>query len=130
MAYNLKIDGVKMPEPMRDGVQFKRSKIWSENTRRTSSAKMSGTIIDEKLSITFSFPPNLSKDEVDKILSATTCKGGTTKNKKEWHNLTFTNERGVDETIKCYFGDSEINCLSFIKGKMMYSSVKVEVVEK
>lgn len=130
MAYNLKIDGVAMPEPMRDGVQYKRSKVWSENTRRTSSATMSGTIVDEKVSLSISFPPNLTSEEVDKILTATTCKGGSKKNKKEWHSMTFTNERGKNEDIKVYFGDSEMNCLSFIKGKMMFSSVKIEAVEK
>ena len=53
---DLYINGVKMPDPALEGVTISREKIWSENTGRTASGKMAGTIIGIKSKISIKWP--------------------------------------------------------------------------
>ena len=123
MAFVLKFDNQTMPQPAHDGFQIAREKVWSENTRRTSSAKMTGTIKAIKTTLSISFPPNLTKAEVKKI-------SDIVDSNKEWHTVTFTNEKSEQETITVYFGTPQYGCKMFKNGKFIFSSISVEAVER
>ena len=55
-VYELSIDGVALPRPLRGGVTITDEKVWSSNTGRTASAKMVGTLIAIKTTIVISWP--------------------------------------------------------------------------
>lgn len=123
MAFVLKFDGKTMPTPMYDGFEINREKVWSSNTRRSSSAKMQGTIVAVKTTLKMDFPPNLTKAQIKSITDIVDSE-------REWHTITFTNEKSETETITAYFGNPRYGVSFFRDGKWMFSSITVEAVER
>lgn len=56
MDYQLKINGVVMPPPKREGITVKKEKIWSSNTGRSASGKMLGTLVAIKRTVSIQWP--------------------------------------------------------------------------
>lgn len=123
MSFTLKFDGKSMPKPMYDTFKITREKVWSENTRRTSNAKMTGTIKAIKTTLHMDFPPDLTIPEIEKIVSVVDSD-------KEWHTIEFTNERGTVESGTFYFGNPQYGIRMIRKGRIIYSSITIEAVER
>lgn len=117
------IDGEVIASPSVDGVEIGRSQVHSSNFRRTSSAKATGTVIDNKISVKMSFPPAIKKDELKKIKEKAT-------DKTTFHKLGFTNEFGEWEEINVYFNNYSVSQHAFINGKMLNQSISFEAVEQ
>ena len=124
MAYRVpEIDGQKIACPSASGVDIKRNQVHSSNFRRTSTAKAKGTVVDNKVSIKMSFPPNITVAEL-KLIKSKTC------DKTAFHKLGFTNEFGEWETITVYFNIYSLQQYGFINGKMLNQSISFEAVEQ
>lgn len=123
MGFVLEVDGKKWRLPSVGGWKITREKIWSANTRRTSSGKMNGTIIAIKTTLDMAFPPNTTKKELEVIKSSVDST-------KEWHEIKFTNELGEKETDYFYFGNPSYESYSFIDGKMVLSSISIQAVNR
>lgn len=123
MGFVLKVDGVSWPCPAVNGFKITREKIWSSNTRRSSSAKMQGKIKAIKRTLDIAFPHGIDKSEITKINDAVNSKN-------PWHTIEFTNEKGNTESGTFYFGSPSYEPYSFIDGKMVLSSLSIQAVER
>ena len=123
MGFVLKVDGKKWKTPAHGGWKITREKIWSANTRRTSSGKMQGTIIAIKTTLDMAFPPSITKSELQTIKNSVDSK-------EEWHELEFTNELGEVEKDTFYFGNPSYEGYAFLNGKMILSSISIQAVNK
>lgn len=124
MSYrNPTIDGITIHSPSASGVQITRELIQSSKTRRTSgNGTMKGKVVATKVTVKFSFPPDLTSTEINTIK-------GLVVNKTFKHTLGFTNEMGSWETITCYFGDYSVDQYGFINGRMLNQSLGFTAVE-
>lgn len=117
------IDGTTIATPSASGVQITRELIQSSKTRRTSgNGTMKGKVVAKKVTVKFSFPPNLTSSQISVIKSLVV-------NKTFEHTLGFTNELGEWETITCYFGDYSVDQYGFINGRMINQSLGFTAVE-
>lgn len=118
----VEIDGHEIPNPSANGVQITRELIQSGNTRRTASAKMVGKVVGIKVTYKFSFPPSLTKAQIEHIHNLVI-------NKTFVHTMKVVNEFSKVETFQCYFGNYSADQYGFINDKMMNQSLSFEAVE-
>ena len=116
------IDDTRIHTPAKDGVEIRRDLIQSANTRRTSSGKMKGTNIAVKFNATFSFPPDLTPEEIATIKDLVTSLTFE-------HKLKLVTEYSTYEEYTVYFGDYSASQYAFIGGKMMNQSLSFKAVE-
>lgn len=117
------IDGDKMPEPLYKSITCSNEKIWSENTGRSKSAYMNGTIVSIKKTRSFSFPP-LTKAELEKLESKISSD-------KEWHTVAFKDTDGnTIFSYDCYFGTPTYTVYSAAKNKRYFTDYKVDAIER
>lgn len=122
-AIELKINGTKVSAPKIGGITRKSEKVWSKNTGRSASAKMQGTIIAIKKTLSISWPP-LTQDEqelIESLISNTDLPFTT---------LAVTKPDGSTESIECYFGTPSFDEWDFIGGKWRCTNGKVDAIER
>lgn len=124
MSYTLKIGGVTMPTPARDGITVNKEPIWSKNTGRSNNnGKMLGTIVAIKTTVEITFPP-LTPAQVATIDAQVSDKAHPFK------SLTYTDADGTTKTITVYFGTPTRPIKGYINGKLTTIGYKVSAIEQ
>lgn len=136
MAFTLKFGWTTssmedVPKPKIDGWKISREKVWGADAKRSASALFSGTLIKDKVTLDMAFPADITKQEIKKIKEYA-CPTGTKEqlNKKKYCYIKFTNEEGEVETRQFYFGNPSFDAHVFINGKMLWSSMQIQAVER
>lgn len=122
-AIELKINGVKVKTPKIGGINRKPEKIWSANTRRTSSTRMVGTLKGIKKTLSISWPP-LTQAERDLI------EGQISNVSKPFSTLEITEPDGSVTSIECYFGTPSYKDWEWIGGQWCCTDGKVDAIER
>ena len=120
---DLYINGVRMPDPALEGVTISREKIWSENTGRTASGKMTGTIIGIKSKISIKWP----------VLTPTqvaTIEGAGSDPDNHFVPVKYTDATGSTVTKTMYFGTPSYTVYSWADGKQYIKDVSVDGIEQ
>lgn len=94
---DLKIDGVTMPTLLEGGLILTSEKLWSEDTGRTASGRMEGTILAIHKKGQLKWPP-LTMEETAIIENA------VSNIKKPFCTVEYTDMRGKRQSIAAYFG--------------------------
>lgn len=115
-----------MPTPKIDGWKISREKVWGADAKRSASALFSGKLVAKKVTLDMVFPANLSPQEIKKILKY--ADPDNLKNK--YCYIQFTNEKGGLETKQFYFGNPSFDAHVFLNGKMLWSSIQIQAVER
>lgn len=119
----LYIDGTLMPEPAHSGISFSNAKVWSSNTGRSLSAKMNGTIVSVKGTLSISWAV-LTRTEYNKIASVVNSK-------TEWHSVVLTDTSGNTLWSKTvYFGDLTCSLYSVSSSLRHYKECSVNAIER
>ena len=121
--YKFRVDGVDLYAHKIQKIKYDREPIWSENTRRNSSALMTGKIKDWKWKLDISYSPSLTQAE-HKVITNTLA------NNTEWHRVVFTDDNGEEQTKDMYVGTISTEPYWFVDGKMMYQSINVPLIER
>lgn len=120
---DLKINGVTMPTPAAEGVTITNNKVWSADTGRVASGKMTGTLVAIKAKITIKWPP-LTMSEVSTIEAAV---GNAS---SPWNTVQYTDMTGNTVTKTMYFGDPSYTQYSWINGMQYITDVSVDGIER
>ena len=112
-----------MPTPAEEGVTVSSEKIWSQDTGRTSSGKMVGTIIGIKKTISIKWPP-LTPSEVDTIESAVSDVNNP------FTSLKYTDINGKTVTKEVYFGTPTGTWDSWENGRQYVTDYTVNAIER
>lgn len=123
MGYILKINGVTMPTPKLNGVNYSENKIWSTNTGRNMNGDMVGTIVAIKKKVEIEFPV-LTPNEVKLINTQVSSKSNP------YVPVEITSPMGGTETFTCYFGDLVYPVYGLIKGEYCVNGFKLDGIEK
>lgn len=119
----LYIDGERMPEPLYKAVTCSDEKVWSENTGRSKSAYMNGSIVAIKKTRGLSFPP-LTRAELDKL-------NGKVSTDKEWHTVKLEDSSGNTVfSFTCYFGSPSWTVYSGAAKCRYFINYKVDAIER
>ena len=121
--FKLKVDGTDLIPNKIQKMKYDREPIWSENTRRNSSALMTGKIKAWKWHLDVSYAPSLTQSEHRVITNALA-------NNTEWHRVIFTDDNGQEQTKNMYVGSISTEPYWFVDGKMMYQSVNITLIEQ
>ena len=97
--------------------------IWSPNTRRNASAKMTGRIIGDKYKLEVSYTCALPQANLRAIRNKAMSK-------KEWHKIRFTDETGEVVEKIMYFGGYSVEPHLFVNGTMIYQSISISLIER
>lgn len=116
------VDGTSL-YPSKLIFKYTREPIWSSNTRRNASAKMTGKIKTWKFKLEVSYTPKLTQSEYRTVIN-------TLANNTEWHSVTFTDDRGQEVTKSMYIGDINTEPLLFVNGEMRYQSIGFSLIER
>ena len=123
MAGYLKLNGIRMPDPKLEGVEYGEEKIWSKNTARTTAnAKMVGDIKAIKKTIKLEFPP-LKPSQIDLLNSVL-----SNKNLPFFSYELYYGEGTVEKMV--YAGTPGYKLYSTVKGIRYYTGYKIELVEQ
>ena len=122
-AIKLKIGGVQVRAPKIGGITRKPEKVWSKNTGRTATARMQGTILAVKKTLSFSWPP-LTQEEQELIESLVSNPGVS------FTTVEITRPNGSTETLECYFGTPSFEEWHQIGGQWMCKNGKVDAIER
>lgn len=118
----LKLNNIEMPSPKSEGVVITDEKVWSQNTKRTTSTIMVGDIKGIKKAIRIEFPP-LSPAEEEIITSVVSNK-----------NLPFFDFEFFDgvktHKYEVYAGSPSRKLYSIVEGINYYTGYAVELVER
>ena len=117
----LKIDGKSLPVFAEDGYSVTRNRIWSKNTKRTSSGKMVGDIIARKYAISISWN-NLTQSQVSEIAKAIDTSA--------FFDVKFADEYGNEKTAQFYSADPTYPVHVVRNGSALYSEVSIEIIER
>lgn len=122
MIKALVIGGIEVPVAS-DGYTLTRNKIHSENTGRTQSGKMVGTILDikDKIEVTLTPINPTQAKAIDNVISSKTM----------FHNVKALYVDGTQKTIRAYFGDASYHWLSQGLGDGgLITGVKISIIEQ
>lgn len=120
---DLYIDGKKMPTPALEGVTISREKIWSSNTGRTASGKMTGTVVAIKTTIKIKWPPLT-------MAQAATIDGAVSQSSDPFVPVKYTDATGDTVTKTMYFGTPTYTQYSWLDGKRYIMDVSVDGIEQ
>ena len=123
MAFVFKVDGTSMYPQYIQKIKYDDELVWSENTRRNSSALMTGKIKDDKYKLDISFKPDMPQAYVKAIRQKF-------RSRTEWHTIIFTDEAGEQQTKTMYFGSYSVEPYWFVNGQMMYQSINITLIER
>ena len=104
-------------------IKYDIEPVWSSNTRRNSSAKMTGKLVAHKYKLDVSWKVDLPQNKLT-ILRQYLCSN------QEWHKIMFTNELGVNITRTFYVGSYSVEPYCFWEGEMLYQSINVTFIER
>lgn len=130
--FKLMIDGVSMHPEYIQKIKYDPELVWSENTRRNSSALMTGKIKADKYKIEVSYKPDIPQGKLKTIRNKFReyqIQDGK-KIYKEWHTVVFTDEVGEEQTKTMYFGSLSVEPYWFVDGKMLYQSINISLIER
>lgn len=117
----MKLDGVEVPTPKIVGIDRKLEKIWSNNTGRSASQKMNGTIKAIIPTKSISWPP-LTKAERDLLETYISNKG------KPFVWMELTQPDGTVEKTEVYFGTPSCKEWNQIGGVWRCEDYKVDAI--
>lgn len=120
---DLTIGGVKMPVPALEGVTISEEPIWSPDTGRTATGKMTGTIVAVKTTLQIKWP-TLSMDDLDTILAAVSDKANPFKTVK------YTDGSGAVQSKTMYFGTPSYTVYSYADGLQFVTEATVTAIEQ
>lgn len=104
-------------------IKYDIEAVWSSNTRRNSSAKMTGKIIANKYKLDVSYKADLPQEKLAILKSYA-------RSNQEWHKIMFTNEIGENITRTFYFGTYNVEPYCFWNGFMYYQSINITLIER
>ena len=120
---DLYINGTKMPDPALEGVTVSREKIWSSNTGRTASGKMTGIVVAVKTTLKIKWPV-LIPDQVAVI------EGAVSDPDNPFVPVKYTDATGSTVTKTMYFGTPSYTVYSWASGKQYIKDVSVDGIEQ
>ena len=116
-------DWVTMPSPMHGGMAIADEPVWSSNTGRGATGKMSGDIVAWKTTIDMDFPP-LSFSESKRLRDAL-------KNAGEFFDVRYRDFNASAWTTKTvYTANLPRTIYSLAQGIRYHTGVKVQLVEQ
>ena len=134
MALTFTVDGNDMYASKIQMIKYNDELVWSENTRRTSSATMTGKLKATKYKLDISYTGKLQQGELKNIKNVLMYgkRNPSSGDKlKEWHTVSFTNEYGeIHSGKKMYVGSWSVEPYWFVDNRMMYQSVNFTLIEK
>ena len=104
-------------------IKYDVEPVWSANTRRNSSAKMTGKLVAHKYKLEITWKVDLPQNKLATLRSYF-CSN------QEWHKIMFTNELGQNITREFYVGSYSIEPYCFWNGLMLYQSIGVTLIER
>lgn len=116
---SLKLEGVAVPTP--SSMEISREKIWSANTGRVESGKMTGDLvaIKHKLVIEWRVLTEAQISEIDSHIS------------KAFFECTFRDPRSnAWKTITVYAGTPTYHVYSYANGLPHYDGITVDLIEQ
>lgn len=122
-AIKLSINGTEVKAPKVGGLTYKREKVWSTNTGRTTSGKMVGTIKCIKTTLSIAWPP-LTQAEKELI------EGLVSDESTPFSTLEWTEPDGTTTAMECYFGTPSFTMWDQIGGMWRCTDGKVDAIER
>lgn len=114
---------VTMPAPAHEGISIADEPIWSSNTGRGTTGKMSGDIVAWKKTIDLTFPPLSFSDS--KTLR------DTLRNAGEFFDVRFRDFSTTEwVTCKVYTSNLPRTIYSLANGIRYHTGVKIQLVEQ
>lgn len=105
-------------------ISITKEKIWSSNTRRTTSAELVGDIVGIKTKLVVKFPPMNDAD-------AMRLESVVTNENKPFFSLQFIDPKtGQQATKTVYAGTPTYPLYSYADGLPRYVGVAVDLIEK
>lgn len=122
-AIALYIDDVQVRPPKPGGITRKPEKVWSKNTGRTATAKMQGTILATKTTLSIDWPPLTlcEQEQIEQIISDES---------KPFHTINLVKPDGTGMKMECYFGTPSFTEWDWIGGEWRCKSAKVDAIER
>jgi hypothetical protein len=118
----LTVDGVALPAPAADGVTISKEKLWSQDTGRSASGQLNGTIVAQKVTLSVKWPPLTPQEAriIDDIASSGTA----------FHSVKYTDIDGRTYTIEMYFGSPSGTWGSWAEGAQYVTDYAVDMIER
>jgi hypothetical protein len=116
------VDGVELPAPAADGVTISKEKLWSQDTGRSASGLLNGTIVAQKVTLSVKWPP-LTPQEVKTI-------DDITSSDTPYHTVKYTDIAGKTYTKEMYFGSPSGTWSSWAKGAQTVTDYAVDMIER
>ena len=120
---DLYINGIRMPDPALEGVTGTREKIWSSNTGRTASGKMTGTVVAVKTTLKIKWPV-LTPAQVATIESA------VSNGSSPFVPVKYTDANGNTVTKTMYFGTPSYTVYSWANNRQYIKDATVDGIEQ
>lgn len=117
------IDGVVVRSPKIGGMSRKPEAVWSKNTGRTGTAKMQGTIIAIKQTLSLSWAP-MPAEEAERLEKLISNKS------KPFHTIKWTTPTGSTKEMACYFGTPTFEEYDLMGGIWCCKNIKVDAIER
>ena len=137
--FSVTVDGDDFCSSKIQKIVYSPEKVWSENTRRNSNAKMTGRIKAVKWKLEISFAPNLTPIEMNNLMAKINSTQG-------WHTVVFTTAftateaQATGETLtkSMYFGNPSYEPYWYVpvtsggvtKYDVMYQSMNISLIER
>lgn len=119
----LRINGTQVAEPAHEGVEITDEPIWSSNTGRSQTGKLTGDIVAMKTTIAVSWPPlsfAQSKQLRDTIVNA-----------GEFFTLEYNDFSGSTTVTKTVYASSLPRTLySIAPGIQLHTGISVTFIEQ
>ena len=119
---NITVDGVELPTPAADGVTISKEKLWSQDTGRSASGLLNGTIVAQKVTLNLKWPPLTPQEAkiIDDLASSGT----------EFHTVRYTDIAGSTYTKTMYFGTPSGTWGSWANGAQYVTDYAVNLIER
>ena len=118
----LTVDGVELPAPAIDGVTISKEKLWSQDTGRSASGQLNGTIVAQKVTLKVKWP-TLTPQEA-KIIDDIAASGTA------FHSVKYTDIAGTTYTKTMYFGSPSGTWGSWAPGAQTVTDYSVDMIER
>lgn len=117
----VKINGVCMPTPDKDGITYGKEPLWSSNSGRTASGLYVGDLVAEKMTVDISFS-NLTESDVRLIENALTT----------FYTLSVIDPLDSSNriTLECYIPPRAYPLKVVSKDGAKYNTVTLNCVER
>lgn len=123
MDNNVIVDGVVLPAPAQDGIEYALEAIWSDNAGRVANCDFVGDVRAVKGTLSLKWD-TLTYSQVKLIRQAFTHLN------KPFFNITFTNDEGKRTTLRCYSTMPKSTIHTYRDDKGNITGMTVDVVQK